>query len=921
MLQASVGWETPVALSKVEKGIYSHNPHGACSDDLLAVVWEEKNKKKKQSSLHVSFGSSEKNLVEKTLMTYDKIYNLEPKLLIENEDLLIVYSSPDGEIYIIRGREKGQLWYPPLRLTFTTAISLDPFFYYDKVQDKIYIFYLEEESGNFTLKTICSLNHGATWQESRTILSSEKTGVAVFFPFAFVKDGKFYIIYQGRFNNDPAVKGRDSIFIAVIDEKDGKLIKNEPLVSSQQEAQNTPIANNLLNNVFWQESFQNNWNIYMGRLDQDKVSSPVRINTENKNCYGHSVLISKNKDAIKIFWSMMDGSYYQIYSRKFFLKGKKFGNQSSIVSVSNNCYSPDSFLFKGEEMIVWQGEMNADQSAIFLQKEDTSALPPVFLKPVDGEWQTNTDLNILWKAPDDPSGIGGYGFSVNKKADDTNVVLNLPGEVTSLNMKNYLKEGTNVFRIRLFDGVGNASPFVTKFLNVDLSGPVINSIDSPTHPLEKFVTNQTAIVHINAVDQYQKVEGFAYQIDYGAKGTLIASKIMSRDSTLRLSLQKGISYLKVKAVDSSGLWGSTAVYPFYVSERVVAPAEVNTNKEVPNILIAKKIEPVKPVTNVKIAKLTKKTNLQTNVSVVASKIPAKTNIITAKKIELVKPVTNAKIVKLTKKTNLQTNAAVAITKIPAKTNTMIVKKIEPAKPVTNVKIVKLTKKTNLQTNAAVAAAKIPAKTNIITAKKIELVKPVTNVKIVKLTKKTNLQTNAAGATAKVETKYGQPAMPENEAAPILKEYLKNSSRFVSVPIYNSKTRDILGDTEDFKSTETNINGVRMKHVTFRMYTTSVTNDPSGPPAVLYVWTPLLNYSSINSRDPFVPAYQIKESKLYNEGQKSYRYFNVDISVLPDADFIVVFSLRGKLMSGSIIKSSSRIDPSLMPASLKWFFYE
>ncbi|MDD5066313.1 MAG: hypothetical protein PHF84_04640 [bacterium] len=802
-------------------GLYSHNPVLSTSEDMIAIVWEEKEKKKNNTSLKICLGSDENSMRSRELISYNEVYNLQPDVLVVEDDTLVTYSGPDGEIYVLRGKEKGKFWYPPNRLTFTPSISLEPRFYYDKENKKIYVFYLEEEAGNYFLRYTSSLNFGATWQPSGTILNSEKSGIAIFFPSIFVSGNKFYVVYQGRVSIKQEIKSSDSIYFAIVNEKDAKVLKNEKLVSPQKEVQYTPVANKMNRNVIWQESEQNIWSIFTGILDEEKEVYPVKVNAENKNCYGHTAVFSKENGYVKIFWSMVDELYSQIYSRKYYYQENKLGNQELVVKTSHNSYSPFVSLYKNVEYIVWQEEYDANKSVIMLKRQDTTAAPPLITKPQKEQWYSSSDITVSWQPPADPSGTGGYGFLVSTRRQPDKVIQNLPPEVNSVSLKGLLVEGTNYFHVRFFDRAGNGSEVIIRPIKMDVSGPFIEMIASPTHPFEHFITNQLAVVDLKAVDDYQSVTGYTYQIDYGKEQPIKVRKVLSRGNRLRLKVQKGISYLKVSAVDSLGNWGPMAVYPFYISKREPVIAVV---KEEPKLVVQaeKKKEEVKVQTNQ----------------------PVKT----------------------------------AVVKEEPKLVVQAEKKKEEVK---------------VQTNQPVKAAVVK-----------EEPKPVVQVE------------------KKVEKKI-EPGIKveESEREQVIREHLRGQKNIVSRRIYSAKTEDYIGKPDQIVTEEVEIRGVKFKRVRFRIYTTSTADNDSVPPQdKIFIWSPVLNYSEQRSETPWLPVFRITEGRLIKGEDKTFCYFHPDILVLPEQDFIIIFTLQGRQMQSSIVTLGKKADPNLIPHSLRWLLY-
>lgn len=837
-LYAVTGWENAVNISRNSPGFYCHNAVIAASPDQLAVVWEEKERRKNAVRLMAAFGPSGDALQNRTLMAFPETYNLQPDLFLAGDSMLVAYSGPDGEVYVLRGRERGKFFYQPARMSFTPAISLGPKFYHDSETGLLYLFYLEEEQGHYLLKYASSDNRGATWKSSGVILDSEKTGIAVFFPSLFVSEGKFYVVYQGRMSLKQEVKSKDHVYIAVIREKDGTVIRNEQLVNPNKEVQYTPLANKLLKNIIWQESQNSIWNIFTGVLEEGKDVFPVRINSEEKNCYGHSALLSGAGDCLTIFWSMVADAHSQIFRRKYYFRENQLGSQEPVVETSHNSYAPAAALFRGAEYLIWQEEINAGQSAVLLKKQDLTAPAPVIRVLAKNGWSGGTDIGVSWKTPKDPSGSGGFGFIVSKKLQPDKILQNLPPEANSLNLKDLLSEGTNYFQMKFYDGAGNASETVHKAVKVDLAGPFIEEIVSPTHPMEQFVTNRTALVTVRARDDYQSVSGFAFQVDYGREKPITNKRIMSRKNELKLGLKSGISYLKVSAVDPSGNWGPTAVYPFYISKRETGAVAVSAVKE-------------------------------------------KTDGIKAIRAEVQKAKTNAgirpEIVRLEKKT---------VTNVPIRAET--------GKQQTNT--VKLPEPVKAGKKAVTNAVKLPEP--VRAAKKA-----ITNVPV-----------RPEGEE--------EISLEDSEKRRIIRKYLNNHYRVESRRIYNARTEDIIGGPFNLSMKEITVEGLKLKKVRFTIYTASLWDDPSlPPPDRIFIWSPILNYSDKESRTPWVPVFVSGKGKLIAGDEKQFRYFTLEITVLPEADFLVIFTVQGKQMKSSIITFKRRVNLKLIPHSLKWLIYD
>ncbi len=842
-LLAISGWENPIPVSKIQPGLYGHNPSMASSKNILAITWEEK--LKQSTSLHIAFGSDENSLTKKILYNFNGIYNLQPALSVLDDTILVSYSGPDGEIYFLRGKEKGRFWSLPYRLTYTLAISIEPKFYYDDGNKKIYLFFIEQNAGNYQLKYTDSSDLGATWEPIKTIFDSEKTGMAIFFPSIFIKDQKFYVIYQGRLNQSENIRTRDNIYLAVIDEQSKKIIKNIRIVKSDKNIQYTPIVQDLNNNIIWREAENNLWNLYIGTLKNEEDLIPFKINTENKNCYNHSVLFSKDSGYIKIFWSMLTEDKAQIYSRRYYFENNQMGNEILISKTKNNAYFPHATLFNNIEFLIWQEEFNNKQSAIFLQKQDTHCSAPIIIRPKENVWYTTNNIKVQWQAPKDASGINGYGYTLNPREKPDTIIQNLPAETTSVLLNNVLAEGNNYFYLCAFDQAGNVSPIVLRRIQLDTSGPLIQNITSPTHPKEQFVTNHSALVYLEAQDNYQAIKGYAYQIDYGREETFTTKKVMSTIPRLKLTLQNGISYLKVAAVDMSGHWGPVALYPFYVSSKkpeVMALSTTNKMKETQIALLTEKTQP---------------DNEKNRLEVMT---PATTSQTTEKKI-------------LTE---------------------------NPPQPITNIiPDILIKKETEKEiTTPFVQTQKKEVQITMQTEKRIP--EPLPHEK----KEKTPLPTE-------------QPSIGNN-----LENYLLKNYSIVSKPIYQSRTRDIIGRPENVRIQKFSINNFSLKRVQFKVYVRTISQDPDTlPPEIIYIWSPILNHCNIASEAPYVPSYIITRSQLFLDVDKLFRYFYVDIVLLEDQDFLIIYTEKNRIMSSSIIKFNNNFNPELLPESLKWIIYE
>ncbi|MBU1077694.1 MAG: hypothetical protein KKH98_10400, partial [Spirochaetes bacterium] len=120
-LSGATGWERSTNVSGIENGLYCHNPVISSGKEILTVAWEEKDRKKKNTSLLIVYGPDERSFEQKILYTSEKEYNLQPAVQVINNMIIVAYSGPDGEIYTMRGKNKGKLWSLPKRMTFTPS--------------------------------------------------------------------------------------------------------------------------------------------------------------------------------------------------------------------------------------------------------------------------------------------------------------------------------------------------------------------------------------------------------------------------------------------------------------------------------------------------------------------------------------------------------------------------------------------------------------------------------------------------------------------------------------------------------------------------------------------------------------------------------------------------------------------------------
>ncbi|MBU1076580.1 MAG: hypothetical protein KKH98_04765, partial [Spirochaetes bacterium] len=626
----------------------------------------------------------------------------------------------------------------------------------------VYLFYIEEEKGDYYLKYLKSVNNGATWSDPETILASEDTKTAIFFPSVFLFKGRFFIIYQGRENIKKADISIDKLFMAEVDQKTGKIIDQKKLLDKKKGLKYTPIINRDNKGLVWSEFEENIWNVYIGFVKEGEEITPLKVNLEKKNCYNHTTLFFS--ESIKIFWSMLDKKYSQICSREYYLDSGDLGEKEVVVKTKGNSYLSGAVLFQDAQYIAWQEEYDKNKSAIFIKREDTTSDPPVITSTIQNTWYNSADIIIRWKAPLDVSGSGGFGYYINKENSPEKVIQNLPPEADSLSLKNLLTEGTNYLNLKFYDKAGNESDAATVIIKLDRTKPFITGISSPTHPKDVFVTNRTAVVKVDAQDDYQEIVGFSYVIDHG-KDRVNKDIINIKTNLFSLKLDSGISYLRISAVDSISNKSRVASYPFYVSDTRAGP------------------------------------------------------------VSLVSGRTEEKL----------------ITRVETITQMI----------------------TEEETNIAVEGS--------------------------------------------------------SDVEAVLPYLIKNYS-ILSIPVYKSKTADLIGKPENLTVEEIEIEGVKLKKMKFDLYV-AAKDDESLPPKRLYVWSPILNYTSLRSKWPYVPFYIIKKSRLFQGKAKKYRYFKVEVLTLPEDDFIILSTVKDKLMSSAVTKQKKRINTKLIPGSLRWLLYE
>jgi len=213
---------------------------------------------------------------------------------------------------------------------------------------------------------------------------------------------------------------------------------------------------------------------------------------------------------------------------------------------------------------------------------DTHALPPVIsshTNPDEKSWYNSKKIEIHLAKPQDMSGIEGFYYLVDQRADTEPQENDCIYKMTSdLELKDK-QDGTWYIHVKSKDMAGNISEGTTHFaFNVDTQAlpPYISSVGHPDP--HKWYNIKKAQFKLTKPEDLSGIEGFYYCIDNQEKTIpQLDATWIDKDIIFSGDLQDGEWYLHVVSKDKAGNTGSTASHYRFNIDTVANPPKIFSN--------------------------------------------------------------------------------------------------------------------------------------------------------------------------------------------------------------------------------------------------------------------------------------------------------------------------------------------------------
>ncbi len=399
----------------------------------------------------------------------------------------------------------------------------------------IYLFFQKENSANVFTFYRAMMKKGSFGDFQMLVKDIHFIGRGAFFPSVSVSGNQMHVFYQSRGQNSL----KDNIHYFKISGSDRSDIQKLTSSDYHNFSPRAAIFGNTVHWV-WQANPEKNWEIFY----QSFNSAARKISTTNASCYNPQIAYSKKTGRI-IVWSDHRKNPPQIFG--IFMdrqENELVGVSHQISDVRYDAKKP--FLFSSSYVDLYY----LAGGVLYRQHVDTEAEKLIISSRTHPERKavSRNSASFSWKLPNDPSGVQGYAFLVDKSAGTNPDLYNLPGTKTGLSI-DYMEPGVYYLHLRYMDKAGNESETSHYNFIIDSGPPGVPDISSPTH--KERVGSKARNVVFNFLSK-DDIEVIRYHYSFLPYITTKLEKSTEKNQVIFNNVEPGTYYFRITAEDIAG---------------------------------------------------------------------------------------------------------------------------------------------------------------------------------------------------------------------------------------------------------------------------------------------------------------------------------------------------------------------------------
>lgn len=508
--------------------------------------------------------------------------------------IFIVWNTMDGSLHLMKSTDNARTWERAEVLVSGENFCFRPRIFF--ANESLYLFYHTESEGRrIDFFFIQSRDMGKTWEAQKQVA---KGFAGSFFPVLGSSGEELYVVWQSR----PFTEEQTPIFnIYLSTSTDNGKSWTEPLKLIEDERGENKRPALLVNEtgftLFYEGDRGGATGVYWADYDSfnRRVGDETKINVPPSNTRHPQVFI-RGKDRVVFYIDSRDGNDRLFYSwtegafeKERSQTGSSWEEAGPLGEPGRDIlhYSP---VEKDDSVYVFW----VDDKGIAFVGPDTS-VPPIRLLPLKGRYIGKSGAVVRWKELVDSSGLEGYAYSFNKEEDYEPEIINLSPGSGQINLSTG-DEGPVYFHIRAKDTAGNFSDTVTVYFTADLTPPAATRIIPLELDEEGFHADNSPLFRWEKTGQ--DVAGYNYSLNR-KKVTLGRSTVRTTGDKARYrSVEDGMWYFNVAAVDRAGNVGPTSHFRFKLHPIQQEPDEQKTVKLAPPWILSRETFEVNPVLNI-----------------------------------------------------------------------------------------------------------------------------------------------------------------------------------------------------------------------------------------------------------------------------------------------------------------------------------